>query len=754
MIRGILQYLRPPLAVLLGGFLMLALTVPSTALEQVTIQKSATNPQSRAANNYIDQANPNANHPDLLQVESLRTGGKDENQRALVLFDLSALPNVGVKSAQMTLTIQTPPGSNRTYGAYPLASFFTQPDATWNTRVADLAWGAAGGDIPGTATATAKTNGRPTTLTWNITPDVQSWYSGNGTDPVPNFGELIRDQTENTTVLLGAAPQIVFDSNSSASPPELTIQFVQNVSNLSATAGSNQVTLNWSYPAAIGAVIDKTTGVLIVRSAGVPVNKSTVPTDGTAYAPCAALTANGGNGTVVFNSTALATTFTDNSSDTCGAPANGTMYYYKVFTEDSAHNYSATGASAVGGSVSVPEIAAMPSATSPYTSNWILATFTTNLAPPSLFPDLVTMVGTQSDLLFSVDPNTGLRSYPPISLGGAISGRSPIVDAAESSLGEDMVYVADQSGLAYGIAADTGQIVWAVDPLNAGGTPFFAAGALVVKNFATSAYTLPDDLLVLGTRNSATTTGNAIVAVNANTGATLWSDVGGAGGVPSMDMINNTPVISYTKNTIWVTTDSNGGTAQPSLWELNANTGKVIATLNLGDIDSAPVLTPDESVLFVGNNAGTIYAVNTSTAAVITSIAGGDGAVTDYPILVGFSSPYSLYFSGATAVHGLTYNATAQTFTANWKTTLTALGGGGANTPSAPVAVFGLSDVFVGGADGLIHELNATSGVDTKDVVVNTGQPGIVGDPSLDVTLMHIYVSTNDQRMYSFPFPF
>lgn len=743
MTRRTLQYLRPPLAVVIGGFLTLALTVPSTALEQVTIQKSATNPQVRAANNYIDQSSPSTNNPNALQVRSLLLG----NQRALVLFDLSLLPNVGVKSAQLLLTVQTLPLLSDTYGAYPLASFFTQSDVTWNTRVADLAWGAAGGDIPGTATVTATCcNGRQSQVAWNVTPDVQSWYSGNASGvPVPNFGELIKDQAENGVT----ANQIVFDSNSSSAPPELTIQFVQNVINLSATAGNNQVTLNWAFPAAItgGTVIDPTKGVLILRSAQVPVTPASVPTDGTTPALCTTI----GNGTVVFNNTAMATTFTDNSSDNCGTPNNDNAYYYKVFTQDSVHNYSTSGTSAHGGAVAVPEISAVPSSKSTSASNWILSTFTTNLAPPSLFPGLVAMIGTQSDFLFSVNANTGVRSYPPVSLGGAISGRSPVVGTAESSLGQDMVYVADQSGLAYGVAADTGQIVWAVDPLNSkGADPFLAAGALVVKNFATSAYTLPHDLLVLGTRNSATKTGNAIVAVDGNTGATVWSKVGGSGGVPSMDMINNTPAISYKKNTVWVTTDSNGGTSQPSLWELNLNTGAVIATLNLGDIDSSPVLTPDESTLFVGNNAGTIFAVNTSTAAVITSIAGGDGPVNDYPVLVGSSSPFPIFFSGNTAVHGLTYNASTKTFTSNWTTKFS----GGSNIPSAPIAVFGLSDVFVGGSDGLIHELNSTTGADTKDLIVNTGLPAVVGDPSLDISLLHIYVSTNDQRMYSFPFPF
>lgn len=729
MIRRIFQHLRPPLAILTGGFLFLAFTVPSTAEEQIIIQKSATNPQARGANNYINQASPNTVNADALQVESLLNA----NKRALVLFDLSSLPNVGVKTAQLILTVQTRPLTRDTYGVYPLASFFTQPDVTWNTRVADLPWGAAGGDIPGTATATANPPpGRSTQMKWDVTADVQSWYSGNASGvPVPNFGELIKDQTENSVL----PTQIVFDSNTGAVPPELSIQFVQNVAGLSATAGNGQVTLNWAYPAAIGTVVHPTTGVLILRSSGVPVNKNSVPTDGTAYAVGASI----GNGTVVFDNRALATTFTDNSS------ANGTMYYYKVFTQDSTRNYSATGTSTNGGSVSVPEVAAMPSATAPFTSNWILATFTTNLAPPSLFPGLVAMVGTQSDLLFAVNPNTGLRPYPPVSLGGAISGRSPIIDATDSSLGQDAVYVADQSGLAYGIAADTGQIVWAVDPLKAGGTPFFAAGALLVKSFATPSYTLPDDLLVLGTRNSSTATGNAVVAVDGNTGATVWSDIGGSN-VTSMGMINNTPVVSYKKNAIWVTTDSNGGTAQPSLWELDANTGKVLATLNLGDIDSSAVLTPDESTLFVGNNAGTIFAIDTTTATVITSIAGGDGAIVDYPAIVGASSGFSIYFSGSTAVHGLTYDTTAKTLTANWSTPVAA--------PSAPIAVAGLGDVYAGSSDRTIHELNATTGAEIRDLTVDPGQTAVVGDPSLDISLMHIYVSLSDQRMYSFPFPF
>lgn len=121
-------------------------------------------------------------------------------------------------------------------------------------------------------------------------------------------------------------------------------------------------------------------------------------------------------------------------------------------------------------------------------------------------------------------------------------------------------------------------------------------------------------------------------------------------------------------------------------------------------------------------------------------------SIIDYPLVVGFSSPYTVVFSGATGVHALSYDASAKTFTSLWNTAI--------NTPSAPIAVFGLTDAYVGSNDGTIHELSLTTGADIRDEIVNKGQPGFVGDPSLDLGLMRIYVSTTHQRMYAFPFPF
>jgi outer membrane protein assembly factor BamB len=150
--------------------------------------------------------------------------------------------------------------------------------------------------------------------------------------------------------------------------------------------------------------------------------------------------------------------------------------------------------------------------------------------------------------------------------------------------------------------------------------------------------------------------------------------------------------------------------------------------------------------LFVANNAGTIFAINPSTAATLKSVAGGDGAIISFPIVLGLTSPYTVIFSGQTAVHAMTYDKTANTFTSLWSTTI--------NGPSASIGYTGFGKVYVGSADGKIHELDAVTGVDGKQRTANTGQPGIVGDPALDVVLSRIYISTNDQRAYGFAFPF
>src|ERR1700731_2216414 len=76
--------------------LMLFMAAPVLAREQVTIQKSGTNPQIRAADATLIQGNPTTNTggSGTLTVQS-QSG--NQNHRPVVKFDLALLPNVAIK---------------------------------------------------------------------------------------------------------------------------------------------------------------------------------------------------------------------------------------------------------------------------------------------------------------------------------------------------------------------------------------------------------------------------------------------------------------------------------------------------------------------------------------------------------------------------------------------------------------------------------------------------------------------------------
>lgn len=761
--RGWFNTGKETLALLLTVFI--AAPPIAFAREQFTIQKSTTNLQTRGADATLDHGNPNTADGGQQTLTVATSTTSTTNKRALVQFDVSALPNVGVKAANMTLFIQTPPGNNRTYQTHSVISFYTESGVTWNSRfstttpASSTAWTTAGGggDYSGTTTATANVSknsvacpaANQTAVTFNVTPDTQNWYNG-GT----NFGEEIIDSNEtqnntSTTVFYSK------EATNSACAPELTVTYVQNVTNLTAVPGNGTVKLSWTNPTPISGatVLEPYAGTLILRNASVPVNKGSVPTDGQDPGLCATI----GNGVVVFDDSTNASTFTDNGA--CSALTNGTTYYYKVFVRDNANNYSTQYSTSVQSSAYTQEIGATPAATAAnqYATNWVAATYSNNLGAPSLFPGDIIAVGTGTDLLFGVSASTGLRIYPPVSLSGAITSRSPIIDAADAALGKDVIYAADSNGYVYAVLTATGQIQWVVDPTTSTGNSFTGGGGVRVTSLLSPPGTPAYDLLVLGTNLGANTTGNQIIGINGTSGAVVWNTTGNTGSIGKMDIINSTPLVDYTNNAIWVTSRSGGGTAQPSLWKLNPTTGAVVATANLGDTDCSPTLNDNASILFVATNAGIIYAINPSTGqpfSASSSFASGDGPIVGYPAVVTSAYPNDIVvFSGATAVHAVKYNYLTNTFSTAWPNPVTI------DVPSAPVTYTGLGKIYVGGNDGLLHEINLATGTDDFDVTINLDNglnnlPAFVGNPSLDLSLGRIYVDTNDERAYSYPFPF
>ena len=502
---------------------------------------------------------------------------------------------------------------------------------------------------------------------------------------------------------------------------------------MTATAGNGNVTLSWTFPAAVGTVLEATTGTLILRKAGSPIAATTVPTDGTDPLVGDPI----GDATVVFRDFGLATTFADTTV------TNSTTYFYKVFARDSANNYSANATS----SALVPEIAATPSGTAPEAPLWMVDTGATTLAPPGLIPGTFVAAGSNSGLLVGLDASTGSPRIFPFSTGGAIGGRPPIIAAANSSLARDMLYVGSQDQGMYGLDATTGEVLWAEKlRINQGGA------AVQLKSLSGASFTPANDVVISGTRQVGETVKNRVKAFDGNNGVRVWEAKGGDIGppaIPNMDIISSTPFVDLTNNVVWVTSRSAGGTAQPSLWKFGTNGGATLpapdlqGTLNLGDIDSSPSLTPASDFLFLGNNAGTLFAINPATITTITSFAAGDGAIKGFPVVLGFVSPFTIIFSTDKNLHAVSFDGT--TFTSLWSTAISA--------PSTPLSFTGLGKVYVGSSDGKIHQLNLSTGVDEAQRIVDP-TPATVGDPSLDVTLSRIYVGATNGRIFAFTFPF
>jgi outer membrane protein assembly factor BamB len=740
------------------------LALVTAAREQAVIQKGTNgNTQLRGGDGWMDQQNPNTNHAGSATLDVRARTGRRE--RALILFDLSVVPNAGIKTATLTLNVIQPPSANRTYVANFVSSFWDQASVTWNDRVGTTAWGAPGGSFNngvGNGTDTASVTTTSTSVSWNLTTAARVWYNSSA-----DYGILIHDNTETG---LGAGIQTLFSSMNDPTPgnrPQLTLTFLQNVTNLKATPGNGTITVSWAYPTPIGTILEPYAGVVILRRQGAPVDKGSVPADGSAPpALCSTI----GSGTLVFVGTMADTSFTDDGSDACGAPANGTPYYYKVFTYDTAFNYSSSptglGAPFDGGSTYTAEAGAMPNPPgSTQSPLWMIATHSSNLAPPGIVPASQIDIGTDTNQIFALDATTGTHLYPPVALGGVITGRPPILDPGFASLGKQVAYVACRDNYVYAVDTLTGQILWESDPNNSATNLFQGGAAVQIKSFSNALFLASHDLVVVGTRNGGTTTANRIIGIDGNTGAAVWTRTGNAGGTPPMDIISSTPTVDYAHNAIWVTSHANNGSTQPNLWKLDSNTGAVLFSTNLpgGDIDSSPSFSYSSDVLFVGTNGitgggtpanGRIYALNPVTGGAVsgTTVAffdGADGAVRGFPFVVNATPPYTVVFTTATTVHAVSFNPTTNTFTPLW--TSAAL-----NSPSAPVVSTSFGKVYVGTADGYLNELNLADGTLSKRIIVNTFYPAIVGDPAMDELNQKIYVSTvtNDQRAYAFTFPF
>lgn len=776
----------PGLAMLVAGLLIfvLAVVAPLSARETVTLKRGAAAPfgtQTGAVNNWLNATTTAQNNggADIMTVASNTTA--TNRRRGLILFDLSSLPGgAGIKLATLRLFKTTAPATTRTINVDRVTSFWTESGSSWANRMTTTtpatvtAWGAVGGDANTTAGTGRNAASVSTTnnifTDWTVTGTLQSWFSG----ATGHAGWLINDNadTASSATLNFASHFNATDANR----PELVIEFMQQVQGLSATAGSGTATLNWSYPTLIGTEIAAYTGVVIVRKTSAPVPNDVTLTDGAIPALCADVeTISGGTSTVVFVSSSLPTTFLDNNSHGCGATANGTTYFYKVFLRTgvlaAATQYSsnpclpaAVGCAGSGGSNTVPEAAATPSATAANQqgTTWVRTVGSAAFTPAGLKAG-ETVVASSNSALLPVFDTAGNSKFAPWNVQGAVgaNARPPVIEAPDSTTGVDTAYIASADGFLYAYNAETGELLWAVNPTGFA-TPattnnFTGGAAVFLKAFAGAGYTLTHDLVVVCT-GQASDTANRCAGVNANTGERVWQTTVAMGASVS------TPVVDYVNNAIYVTAlRANAGNPESdNVRKLNPNTGAQLAGVRAGngsgdDISSSASMSAFGQVLIVGNDDGELNALRVDTLVQIATTAIGVGAITDFPIVRNTSSPYLVILRAATGptIRSLNFNCTASTgivctagnFTANWNVTIT-----GASTP---ITTFGLSPadkIYVGtttAPGGIQQRTLATGALEGIARVV----PGTPGAPTLDTILNRIYVGAASGRIFAYGIP-
>ncbi len=525
--------------------------------------------------------------------------------------------------------------------------------------------------------------------------------------------------------------------------PQLEVHHLRNVSLGAASPGISEVTLNWTFPG--GSTSADYDGVLFAKTLGAA-PPTFAPADGTSYLvgdePVA-------GETIVANTTSFATltVVEENGADTVVLP--GTQYTYNAHTHDAT---TITGAAqpspphyALGVSQSVTTLTG-----GGLNKNWSYRTGAATLAPPGLLPGNTVVAGSNDNKVHSMSAATGERRYQPVApLGttaGAIQSRSPVIPAASSLTGVDVTYVGAGDGKVYAFRTDTGDKLWESAVL---GNSIQGAPAVQLKAFSNASYPHAFDLVVVGTRNTSDTTNNKIVALNGNTGSTVWTFDPG-----NLDIINSTPVVDLTNNAVWITSRAGATGTQPSIWKLDTTTsnpaGNLLDSVILTglatadrDIDGSPTLNTAGTFLYAITTGGDLVAVDRASPINVFSIDTGAVSGVGFPIPLANGGNDDVYFSTSGGVHKRIFDRTSKTFSVGWDNLSITSPSTPIFTPP-PLTLF----LYVGDGNGRLNKIDPSSGAILVPRDVNLA--ATVGDPSIDTVSLKLYVGDTSGRIYSF----
>ncbi len=411
---------------------------------------------------------------------------------------------------------------------------------------------------------------------------------------------------------------------------------------------------------------------------------------------------------------------------------DGTTYYYTVFVDDGAGDYS-TGR----------RVWARPFDTSGKVK-WSYHAGESALQPPGVYPG---GVGTGAGFVVANDrmlhglnptgsggdwPRSGAFSWEPMGMNGVAQSRPPVVPITVGS-SDLVVFLASDDGHVYAADARTGSTLWRSPQL---ATMLVGSPAGIFGVFGGSV-----DLLFVGTRD--VTVENVLYALDPSTGAVVWSFDNG-GGAGAIGIVSSTPAVDYTANRVYFTSRARSGGSSDTVWCLSvSSTGaSKVWSVAVGDADASPVVFGGR--VYVGTNDGTVYALDAATGAVLASYATGDGAVKGF-VVPEFTStlPRHLYFATTTPLWSVLDSGSSMTL--EWSTTAVP-------DPSAPMVVPGTSEIYVGSSDGSLYQLDTATGAVVASVVLGDGTAA-VGSPARDYLSSLAYVGTESGAIYGVALP-
>ena len=413
--------------------------------------------------------------------------------------------------------------------------------------------------------------------------------------------------------------------------------------------------------------------------------------------------------------------------------ANGTTYHYGIFAE-------------YPGPVTTPgkRLTARPFPTSGPVK-WAYSTGAASLAPPGLrfYGGSAFVYAVSNDSVLHAmqggdGPTSGLwpSGWTPFPMLAPAQARPPVLGFPVGGASQGAALLGSQDGNVYAVDAGTGAREWA-RPI---ATMVQAAPA---GNFL-AFHPLALDFVLIGTRDAGGP--NGLAALDVHTGTPQWSFVNATaqgGDDLAIGIISGGASVDYGTRRVFFASRAAGGGSSNTLWcvDFAQNPPRLVWSQPIGDVDGSPIFQGGR--VYVGTNAGVLYALDATSGAVNWSLPLGDGTVKGY-VFPQFGTSNVLLSTDA-KLWSVADDGASATVNSGWPVTTIP-------SPSTPTFVPGTTKILVGSTLGRMFQVDAFTPATVEVVTLGDGTAA-VGPPTMDVLNRMLYVGTSQGIIYGVLFP-